>query len=984
MDRQRWVRIDEVFQATLEMAAEERAVYLDRACAGDADLRARVERLLALDRQTLSLIERPVSDLAPDVIALEPELRAGERLGEYEVLGLLGAGGMGEVYLARDARLGRKVALKLLPADFASSAERLGRFRTEARAASALNHPNIVTVYEVGSSDDRQYIATEYIEGETLRERLAAGPMEVGEAVDVATQMASALAVAHAAGIVHRDVKPENVMVRRDGIVKVLDFGVAKLGEGASDGEAGDRWQARPTATQAGAVVGTASYMSPEQARGLDVDSRSDIFSLGVVMCEMVAGYAPFDGATSSDLIEALTTDEPTSLKHFSPDVPDELERIIDRAVSKDREARYQDLRSMLDDLKRLKQRLEIGDQLPERRGDGGAAAATATNPPAAARTADGRAISTGDADALPTSHAREQRTGRLGRNKVTSAAVVVALLGAAGGMIYSTGELSRNKRAAFQETKITQIPGTKDSFYGAISPDGNYLAYLVPDPDKAGIWIKKLSTNEDTPLVAPGQVGFVWLIFAPNSTDVYFARGEDEHATLYDAAIAGGEPTKVLEDVAGPVTFSPDARQIAFVRVTEGATAIILASADGSEQRELARHKYPEFFNPMAPAWSPDGSVIACTAGSMQGEGYGYVAEVQVENGTERSLYRSQPGGEVDQIAWLSDGSGLVMVATDEHNGTYQLWNLSYPAGDLRKVTNDLNSYSRLSVTADSKSLVTVRNQLRTSIWKSPPGDAGPAEQVTDEGKIAFDMRQICWSPDDRIVFPGAGREISTMNADGTGLKQLTTDGHPKGWPSASPDGRYIVFSSRGDDARHIWRVDADGRNLTQLTVGTGEVEPSCTPDGWVIYTSSPPNEPRLFKVPIGGGPPLQLTDQPSQSPKVSPDGKLIAFRHKDASANRWSIAIIPCEGGPPLRIPAIAPTPNFGWSPDGRALDYIVSRKGVSNIWSQPIDGGPPRQVTNFDSLTMWGFDWSRDGTLVCSRGFETSDLVLITDSR
>ncbi|MDQ3755199.1 MAG: serine/threonine protein kinase, partial [Acidobacteriota bacterium] len=284
----------------------------------------------------------------------------GRALGHYQILARLGAGGMGEVYLARDERLGRQIALKLLPSQFTKDQERLRRFQQEARAASALNHPNILTIHEIGEADGHHFLATELIEGETLRAQLKRAPMKIGEALDVAAQCASALAAAHAAGIVHRDIKPENIMVRRDGYVKVLDFGLAKLTE-RPDVDSEDSTLVN---TGAGVVMGTPAYMSPEQARGQKVDACTDLWSLGVVLYEMVGGRVPFTGETASDVISLILRDEPLPLTRIAPEVPTELEWIVKKALRKDPEERYQTAKELLTDLKNLKQRLDFEAEL--------------------------------------------------------------------------------------------------------------------------------------------------------------------------------------------------------------------------------------------------------------------------------------------------------------------------------------------------------------------------------------------------------------------------------------------------------------------------------------------------------------------------------------------------------------------------------------------------------------------------------------------
>jgi serine/threonine protein kinase/class 3 adenylate cyclase/tetratricopeptide (TPR) repeat protein len=365
-ETEKWRRVEELYDAALDLAVDERAAFLDQACAGDEELRREVESLLAWHERAGDFIVAPALEVAARVITEDqslPQSAAGQKVGHYRILSLLGAGGMGEVYLARDTKLGRPAAIKLLPARFVADAERVRRFRQEARAASALNHPNIVTIYEIGETGSTHFIATEFIDGATLRLRLADAPMPLRQVLDVTAQIASALASAHQAGIVHRDIKPENVMLRPDGYVKVLDFGVAKLIEPLASAIDTEASTAPRSVTDPGAIMGTPRYMSPEQARGLKVDARSDIFSLGVVLYEMVAGRAPFQGPTISDVIAAILHLDPPPLARYSQEASDELERIVVRSQVKEREERYQTIEALALDLKSLMRDLEFGPQ---------------------------------------------------------------------------------------------------------------------------------------------------------------------------------------------------------------------------------------------------------------------------------------------------------------------------------------------------------------------------------------------------------------------------------------------------------------------------------------------------------------------------------------------------------------------------------------------------------------------------------------------
>ncbi len=361
MTPERWQQIDRLFHSVLACPSSDRTEFLRQACAGDELLRLEVESLIESHEQSDSFIDKPADDIAAELLSgAQTRLSPGQQIGHYTITSLLGAGGMGEVYLAQDLKLGRQIALKLLPAQFTADHPRVRRFEQEARAASALNHPNIVTIHEIGQSNSTHFVATEFIDGETLREHMANTRMTMREVLDVAAQVASALQAAHEAGIVHRDVKPENIMLRRDGFVKVLDFGLAKLAPHQVAAVATEAPAKSMVKTNPGVVMGTIGYMSPEQARGLPVDARTDVWSLGVVLYEMVAGLQPFEGPTPTDVIISIAEREPVPLARYAPKAPIQFERIVKKALAKDREGRYQTAKDLLIDLKSARRELDI------------------------------------------------------------------------------------------------------------------------------------------------------------------------------------------------------------------------------------------------------------------------------------------------------------------------------------------------------------------------------------------------------------------------------------------------------------------------------------------------------------------------------------------------------------------------------------------------------------------------------------------------
>ncbi|HEX6625714.1 MAG TPA: protein kinase, partial [Pyrinomonadaceae bacterium] len=928
----------------------------------------------------------------------------GRTIARYRVLSLVGAGGMGRVYLAEDTGLGRRVALKLLPAHFTHDKEQVRRFRQEARAASALNHPNILTVHEVGEADGTEFIATEYVEGETLRACLARARCGVGEALDVAAQIADALVAAHEARIVHRDIKPENVMLRRDGYVKVLDFGLAKLTESLTapptpEPEAATRSVVR---TNPGVVMGTAEYMSPEQARGLAVDTRTDVWSLGVVLYEMVAGRRPFGGETHGDMIVSILEREPAPLLRHAPAAPAELERIVRKALAKDREERYQTVKGMATDLKRLRRRLEAEAEI-EHSGQaalgGDAARATGSGGRRAAVTAVQAGAPISAAGAARTTSSVEYLVSQIGRHKRRAALVLgalVLLLGGAGYGLYRLANRLPPPAPPFQTVKLTRLTATGKVKDAAISPDGKYVVYMEEEARRQSLWVRQVATGSSVPLVPPADVIYTGLTFSNDSNYVYYVKGtRDEPGwPVYQVPSLGGASKKVIERVDSAVAFSPDGRRFAFVRALpqQGESTLVIVNADGTGERALATRKTPDFFlyeGIVRLAWSPDGKMIACPAGSADAGGLFYnVVGVRVEDGATERL-TTQRWGWVSQVAWLADGSGLVMVAGEEEVSAPQLWRLSYPGGEARRITNDLHRYTDVSLTGDSRSLVTVRTNRASNIWVAPEGDAARARQIT--AGTSDSSLGLSWTPDGRIVYQtdASGKpEIWAVNADGSDPRQLTHDGYNYR-PATSPAGRYIVFHSFRAGRTNIWRMDVDGGNPKQLTDGQRNLFPAISPDGqWVVYASPDAGDITLWKVPIDGGDPVRLHETIANLPAISPDGKYVASFYWDERANPpQGVMILPAAGGEPVKRFDILPDAVNGfalhWSPDGRALLHF--RDDLSNIWSQPVDGGKPTQATNFQGDQIFNFAWSHDGKqLALARGRVTDDVVLISDAR
>jgi len=1015
MKPERWNEVDEILQSVLERAPAQREAYLARVCAGDEELRREVLTLLAAHGRAGSFMAAPALGASGDAFEDGPKLKQGDLVGPYKITGPVGRGGMGEVYLALHATQNREVALKILPLHFLDDAQRVWRFRREARAVLALNHPNIVTVYDIGEDGGVHYISTEFVEGQTLRERMARERTTVTEAVDIALQVAGALAYAHEKGVVHRDVKPENVMLRPDGYVKVLDFGIAKLterraaGTTADDlGEAETRMQVE---TSPGMVMGTPHYMSPEQARGKQVDERADTWSLGVLLYEMLTGRQPFEGETASDIIAMILGRDPAPLSAVMTGAPAELERILSKALDKSKEERYQTAKDFHADLRRFRRRHEQeSDQersLPPGESAQYAAAGVSTGGGHAASTGAGGAA-TGAAPTGHTSSSAEYLVGELrGHRKglLLGLAALVAVVGLASYGLWSRGRSGVNVGgdAPARAAKITPLPVNgvlADLSQGraAISPDGKYVVYVLLTHDEQGeelqsLWEMYRPTGDVKQLLPPSKDHYGGLSFTQDGDYVYYFHASYERLvlSLYKMSVIGGAPKKLIDNIKrASFAPSPDGKRIAFTRQEGGGSiSLVVTSEDGTGERLLTTRDLSKGWIDGLPAWSPDGKKIACFAGTFAGGGARTLLVVDAEDGTEKEIGAAR-WFSAWRAVWLPDGSGLLVDAGDKRTAPIQVWHVSYPDGAARKITNDLNDYELAGLTADSGTLLAAQQKRSADVWVAPAGgDPGqPPRQLTftkGDGQ-----RGVAWTPDGKIVFTsmaGGIRELWVMNADGGGRRQLTSVGGDKNSPAVSPDGRFVVFAS-GD--YHLWRIDMDGSNLKQLTFSDNEEQdPLVTPDGkWVIFSTWSTGKLTPWKVPVDGGRPVQLSDMQLRCNGVSPDGKLIACADTFQEQGTWKFVLLPVEGGEPTKIiePPIEFLPPLRWTADGRALTVHRFQGGTENIWKFPLDGGQPAPLTSFRDTSLPNiarYALSPDGKrFAVVRANTTSDLVLIGD--
>ena len=1002
-DPQRWQRVKEIFDGALERRGAERESFLEYACEGDNGVREEVVSLLRSYEVAGSFMEAPAVAHAADDLAAEQKLTPGQRVKHYQIVNLIGEGGMGEVYLATDTTLGRRVALKVLPTFVSKDPERLRRFTQEARAASRLSHPNVCVVHEVGETDDgRPFIAMEYVEGMTLRQRIRSQAMKLGDVLDIAIQVADALTAAHEAGIVHRDIKPENIVIRPEGYVKILDFGLAKLTE---------RHKSATTTTMPtllfhsspGVVIGTAAYMSPEQARGVAVDERTDIWGLGVVLYEMASGRAPFTGETPTDVVVAIVEREQPPISEHVEGTPPELERIVRKALRKDRSERYQIVKEMAIDLRSLRKELEKSSMLERSISPGTGVPGSEY---ARASTGKDRLVKTDELkQARTTIHKPDAR-----RNWVLVASCTAILLAIVSFAIYNMRPHKQvSFRIPFERVEVTKLTTNGNALMGAISPDGKYVAYVTGQNGKESLWLRQVEINSNSLRIGERAGRYLGLAFSPDGNYVYFGyadAGSDDTSQVFRLPVLGSDANAMRVDLhEGLPTLAHDRKRMAFIRFdrTAQSDSLIVASADGSNEQVIGTRKWPQRYGWDAlsrPEWTADDRVLMLPTVSSDPSFTGDTSanysvgllEKDLSNGSERTIPLSpQKFDEVGRITVEPDGNGVIMLAKAHGAAFVQIWQL-FRDKSQRTVTNDLSDYRELSLRADGSALITVQTQTLSRLWLLRKNDAKPSPIGSGTSRY-YDL---AIAPDKKILYASDASGIADVfeiTASGGDEKPLTSAGGRNYAPVVSPDNRYLVFHSNRSGVFQIWRVDRDGSRPKQLTFETTESTwPAFSPDGkWIVFQHADPNNPyKIWRVSIDGGTMERITDGIAIRPTISPDGKLIAFWQKDDWQNaRWRLKVVQFEGGATFNIFDVGPavqvqwdTP-LRWSPDGQYLTYIDHAGGIDNIWGQPIAGGTPRQLTNFEDSRIFSFDWAKDGSLVASRGVITSDVVLIKDA-
>jgi serine/threonine protein kinase/Tol biopolymer transport system component len=922
----------------------------------------------------------------------------GDLVSHYRIESLLGGGGMGVVYLAEDLTLGRKVALKFLPEGFTRDSSAVERFRREARAASALNHPSICTIYEIGEHSGQPFIAMERLEGQSLKDALAAGRLSVDQLLVLALDVADALDAAHSAGVIHRDIKPGNIFVTTRGHAKLLDFGLAKLEPAPAAGAS-----VLPTMpgeahlTSPGTTLGTVAYMSPEQVRSERVDGRSDLFSFGVVLYEMATGLLPFRGASSAVVTHEILGKAPVSAVQLNPDLPAELGRVVGKALEKDREVRYQTAADMRADLKRFKRehdssRSSLIADAPS--------SPHATSPPPVAHAADGSRESHSSSDAqvvveLARRHPRVIAAGALLLTVVTAGGVYLARAGRA-------SPASTSSSTPLRDFEIMQVTDGGNAVAPAIAPDGRYVVYLQREGDNTSLWVRQVATSSNVKIVDKTVGGYLGPSVTPDGSYVdYDWFPADVAATampagpqLWRVPFLGGTPRKLLENVWTRPAWSPDGRQMAFVRVDVAADAdsLVIADANGVNQRVLATRRRPKggFVSAFVvgtsnivprPAWSPDGRVIALFGAALDGATPQLqVVFVDVATGTETP--RPTQGGFVPTgIAWLGS-TALLLSQPKISGGREQLSRMSYPDGVVTPVTNDLSRYVGVDIDAARSSVATARSETRISIWVGDPA-TGRGNEIVPPSPYTATLMSLQWAGD-RLLYDASSGDTLTIAGVAPGAKEpvrLVSDGS---FPSGTSDGRTLVFAGNPLSNPGLWKTDVASGSQPVRLVSDLTVFPIVTRDDrHVVFLSQRNGVQSPWIVPIDGGEPKQIVNAfgGANSVDISPDGRRILF-FTSGLKNQFSVAVcdLPdCANRVNVPLPQKFRYVTTRFTPDGQGFAFVDS-SGM-NVWVQPFSGGAPRPVTQFTDRTIAALAYSRDGKrLAIARATITSDVVLL----
>jgi serine/threonine protein kinase len=868
------------------------------------------------------------------IIRLTMPLLPGTKLDGYEVLGLLGAGGMGEVYRARDPVLKREVAIKVLPSFVSRDPDRLRRFEQEAQAAAALNHPNILAVHQFGTFEGAPYLVSELLEGDTLRQQLERGPLSVRKAIDYGVQIAHGLAAAHDKGIVHRDLKPENLFVTKDGRIKILDFGLAKLMQFKPDPDGTGPTQTH--GTDPGTMMGTVGYMSPEQVRGKTVDYHADIFAFGATLYEMLAGKRAFQRSTSADTMSAILNEDPPGISQIVQSTPPGLQRVVHRCLEKNPEQRFQSASDLAFALEALS---EWGISSPVAIGAPG-----------------------------------ERRRSMVPFWSV-GLVPVIALAAVASYFV------TRQAKAPFEHYSIQKVSDSEHVRKIAISPDGNYLVTVVSDVNSAqSLLIHHIPTNSERPIVQEAAYKYHDVIFSPDGNYIYFriasVTNPYSRADVYRIPVLGGHASRVLENVDSPLSFIDGGKRVCFYRedYPTGTYKLLSASTDGGDEQVLANGKKPF---PNSVACAPNGrfAVLAIERGAVE--------SLDFASRSKRTLVGSiGTGGYLDDLRWTPDGRGLFTTRWNIPHPIEQLSFLAYPGGNLRQITNDLNDYEGISLTSDGKTIATTQEHDNQRFGELSLAESSHVQEHQTGGRWLF-----TWLDNDRILAADTERGLSVVDLPKDEITALNVaKGHWFSQPAlCGPDTLVVNGGTLDQDSRSVYKMHLDGSGLAKLTKGPDDRLPKCTSDGkWLFFLAGDGEVGTLMRQGVQGGA-AQIAIPPSFWYDLSPSGKLLAYVTPESThAQVYVVSMDSLQQVKSFPLPR-SYNSFVAFSADNKSVLYADMTGADSTVWRQRLDAAAPVKVSSLLGKWVNLIKPSPDGKkLGLSLLAPTSEAVLLHDVR